>query len=166
MIKINTARIGEGGLFLEGEEDSAILELESVPEQRIIPKSDIIYKLHAMPVGQDLLITGKVYVDIQTECDTCLKTMKTKLQIPSVCLHFEKVVEKEIDITEDIREELLLDIPQRFKCSENCKGLCSGCGANLNRGKCKCEPGTKKPKKKEEVPPEDSAWGELDKLKL
>lgn len=164
MIKINTARIGEGGIFIEGEEDSSLLELESFHEQHIVPKGDIVYKLHAVIVGQDLLITGKVHVDVQTECDRCLKAIKTKLQIPSVCLHFEKVVEKEIDITENIREELLLDIPQRFICSEDCKGLCPNCGANLNRGKCGC--GRKKPKKKEDVPPEDSAWGELDKLKL
>lgn len=164
MIKINTARIGEGGMFLEGEEDSSLLELESFREQHIVPKSDIVYKLHAVMVGQDLLITGKVHVDVQTECDRCLKAIKTKLQIPSVCLHFEKVEEKEIDITENIREDLLLDIPQRFICSEDCKGLCPNCGANLNRGKCEC--GRKKTKKKEDVPPEDSAWGELDKLKL
>lgn len=38
-----------------------------------------------------------------------------------------------------IVSELGLALPLRFICSEECKGLCPGCGANLNREECRCE---------------------------
>lgn len=45
---------------------------------------------------------------------------------------------KEIDITADIREALLLMIPMKTVCSEECKGLCPYCGTNLNTDPCTC----------------------------
>lgn len=38
-----------------------------------------------------------------------------------------------------IVSELGLSLPLRFICSEECKGLCPGCGVNLNREECRCE---------------------------
>lgn len=44
----------------------------------------------------------------------------------------------EIDLTEHVREEILLTAPSKFLCEEECKGLCPQCGANLNEGQCAC----------------------------
>lgn len=43
-----------------------------------------------------------------------------------------------IDITEDVRQELMLEYPLRPLCKPDCKGLCTKCGENLNEGDCKC----------------------------
>ena len=45
---------------------------------------------------------------------------------------------KSIDITQFARDAIMLSIPLKPICSENCKGLCAECGQNLNVGKCKC----------------------------
>lgn len=50
--------------------------------------------------------------------------------------------ENYIDIGEDIRQEILLGFPTRVICQEQCKGLCTGCGANLNIDTCHCKKGT------------------------
>jgi len=42
------------------------------------------------------------------------------------------------DVSEDIRQELILGYSVKNLCSDDCKGLCADCGANLNQGKCKC----------------------------
>lgn len=55
MIKINTAQIGPEGLHIDGEEDSAILELESIHGIPVFRCSPIHYDLNATMVGQDLL---------------------------------------------------------------------------------------------------------------
>jgi uncharacterized protein len=60
-----------------------------------------------------------------------------------------------INLTDDIRDYALLAIPMKSLCSENCKGLCPNCGANLNDGPCKC--------KEEKI---DPRWEPLLKLKL
>ena len=43
-----------------------------------------------------------------------------------------------IDITEDVRQTLLLAVPLKLLCRESCKGLCPRCGKNLNEGGCAC----------------------------
>ena len=44
----------------------------------------------------------------------------------------------EIDITNDVRDYLLLAIPMKKLCEDDCKGLCYKCGSNLNNGECDC----------------------------
>ncbi|MBM2844838.1 MAG: hypothetical protein HW407_150 [Bacteroidetes bacterium] len=43
-----------------------------------------------------------------------------------------------IDITDDIRQTILLAIPLKLLCSDTCRGLCPQCGKNLNTGSCEC----------------------------
>ena len=43
-----------------------------------------------------------------------------------------------IDLSDDIKEGFILEIPARILCSDNCKGLCPRCGQNLNQGECDC----------------------------
>lgn len=43
-----------------------------------------------------------------------------------------------IDLTEDIRETVMLAVPMKLLCRENCKGLCPHCGTNWNYGTCTC----------------------------
>ena len=44
-----------------------------------------------------------------------------------------------LDISEDTRQALLLEIPMWPLCSETCEGLCPQCGTELNAGTCACE---------------------------
>ena len=46
----------------------------------------------------------------------------------------------EIDLSPLIREQLLLALPLRPLCDERCRGLCAGCGVNLNDENCLCPP--------------------------
>ena len=42
-------------------------------------------------------------------------------------------------LLEDVlREQVLLAVPLKAVCREDCKGLCSHCGQNLNQGQCNC----------------------------
>lgn len=59
----------------------------------------------------------------------------------------------EIDLDEIIRQEVVFNLPVRVVCSDDCKGLCQYCGANLNQGRCKCETNA------------DPRWTALNKLK-
>lgn len=44
----------------------------------------------------------------------------------------------EIDLTDPLRENILLELPMKPLCDENCKGLCPTCGANRNEAACTC----------------------------
>jgi uncharacterized protein len=46
---------------------------------------------------------------------------------------------EEIDLAPLIKEQVLLALPTRPLCADECQGLCSGCGVNLNNEKCICD---------------------------
>ena len=48
--------------------------------------------------------------------------------------------ESGLSLEEVVREQVLLSLPGRALCKEDCKGLCPRCGQNLNLATCKCTP--------------------------
>ena len=45
-----------------------------------------------------------------------------------------------LDLSAILVEQVLLDLPMKLLCSEECRGLCPRCGANRNRNNCECDP--------------------------
>ncbi len=44
-----------------------------------------------------------------------------------------------LDLSEVARDDLLLNMPTKFLCKEDCKGICPNCGKSLNSEECVCE---------------------------
>lgn len=59
-----------------------------------------------------------------------------------------------IDLTQDIKDALLLAVPRKCLCKASCAGLCPRCGADLNKNPCSCQ--------EDEI---DPRWEGLKKLK-
>lgn len=158
MIRVNTTHIGDLPLLLQGEEKDEFLglDLNSFPR----PNGPVSYRLTATMAGNDLLVTGSVRVRLAAECARCLKPLRVNVDVPDVCHHYEGVAGQIVDVSNEIREDLLLTLPVAFHCKEDCKGLCPHCGADLNTNPCKCRETI------DSVPPEDSPWNALDDLKL
>jgi uncharacterized protein len=51
-----------------------------------------------------------------------------------------------IDLNELLREQFYLALPMKPLCAEECRGLCSQCGSNLNLASCGCAPGWTDPR--------------------
>jgi uncharacterized protein len=49
-----------------------------------------------------------------------------------------EVHDGKLDLDELMREDILLELPTKFLCREDCKGICPVCGKNLNDGPCGC----------------------------
>ena len=58
----------------------------------------------------------------------------------------ERVLRLVPDAGELVREDIILSLPYRFLCREDCKGLCPVCGKNLNTGSCGCRSGKVDPR--------------------
>ncbi len=159
MIKINTCHLFPNEPHpLDGTEPGSLLDLEEDPQFPLVPVTDITYSLSALLTGQDLLVTGTAQVQLETRCARCLAVIRPIVRAEKICLLFEKCPDQEVDITEDIREELYLAIPRNFHCKEDCRGLCPGCGANLNTEACRCKVA------EDDIPPEENPWNALDSL--
>ncbi len=137
-----------------GEEPASILELDADPFIR--GGGGVRYALTAWRLNDELLVRGSLAVSLECCCARCAEWFRKRLRVPEFTRSYPLTSENEaIDLTADIREDILLALPINLVCSETCRGLCSGCGANLNREACACPPGA--------VP---AVWGVLDQLKL
>ena len=111
-------------------------------------------------IDDDVYLKGTVMTSVVASCSRCLDTLSYPIDsdlkshfVPShdrytserdVELHASDIdaevyENQQIDLTQSIRDSILLAVPVICLCKENCKGICSQCGKNLNQGLCKCE---------------------------
>ena len=103
--------------------------------------------------GDDnIYVTADIETEISVECRRCITPFEvditTKLEL-LFSIGSESSEESEaderyydgetLDISEDVRQMLVLEIPAWSLCSETCEGLCLQCGAELNSDACSCE---------------------------
>lgn len=79
---------------------------------------------------------------------------KNELDEDEANVHYLSANDDKINLTQDVLDYAKISVPMKKLCSEDCKGLCSSCGTDLNQNKCNC--------KDEDINP---VWGELLKLK-
>lgn len=98
---------------------------------------------------------GVVHLDATIEasmvciCDRCTKEYESFKETPVRAVLVEEnpdddpalfVVEgDEVDLEEVLSTCFILDMETKFLCNDDCKGLCSQCGKNLNEGPCNCK---------------------------
>ena len=153
-MRIEISKVGADGSQYVGDEPSSILELEK--DRLIKPDGFIHYDLFAQVVSRELIVKGSFTLKAEVECSRCTDFFSTTLQDSSFLRAYEITEGLEsVDLTSDIRENILLALPTYPVCSTVCKGLCPQCGKNLNEGSCSCQPSVK-----------DDRWGSLDQLKL
>lgn len=156
MIKLSIARLEKEPVELVGDEPAEWLEIPSSELLDVI--APVHYDLLAKMVSGGALVEGKVRTRVAGNCGRCLEPVTREIENSGVCLFYEAPGEDELDITEDVRAEMLVELPMNLLCSEECRGLCPHCGANLNRGGCDCGD--------EGDGGSDSRWNALDGIKL
>jgi uncharacterized protein len=121
-------------------------------------------------LGQEYWIEMLAGTEGEFECDRCcssfsrriqgeVKTLYTRETLKSGALDRSDIRiipagENELNLSADLIDALLLALPAKILCREDCAGLCPGCGADLNRTTCGC--GGQEP---------DPRWDALKKLK-
>jgi len=107
---------------------------------------------------EEVAFRGRVTGCLRVVCDRCLEPFDLVVEQPfsqflipvrpdrqesETALDEEKLDESfysdpRISLTEIANEKLILAMPAKELCREDCAGLCAGCGANLNQGACGC----------------------------
>ena len=84
------------------------------------------------------------FMDLASEFTTTWKPRPENFSLPEeVELNREDLATEfyegeEIDVTSFVQDQILLTLPQKAICREECRGLCPRCGKNLNREVCQC----------------------------
>lgn len=111
-------------------------------------------------INQGLLVDGWVDLTLELTCTRCLKAFEQPMRV-MLAERFQPTVDiitgtplppideedvfpiddhHQIDLTEALRQQIFLNLPMVTLCQEDCKGLCTQCGKDLNTGPCDCEP--------------------------
>lgn len=119
---------------------------------------------------RSLLVQGVIHTEAELTCSRCLNVFRCPLTLDIEEEYFPTtdivsgtalpspedpdsfIIDKRniLDLTEAIRQYMLLAIPMKPLCYEDCAGLCPTCGHNLNQEPCNCSP-----------QPADSRWSKL-----
>lgn len=111
-------------------------------------------------IGMETRVKGTIRAQLETVCDRCLESVlipvnqefdlfylpeaqaskSDEKELQERDLDFSFYRDETIDIDELVLEQLELSLPSRILCREDCLGLCSQCGTNLNLEKCQCQP--------------------------
>jgi len=108
----------------------------------------------------ELVVRGGVVGTVSQDCRRCLDRVErhvdvdiTLLFAPSDFLEEDDgetlrlaMGVREIDLAPYLRDEVVIAIPAFAECRVDCRGLCAGCGENLNESECKCLPGGMDPR--------------------
>ncbi len=108
---------------------------------------------------EHIQITGRIEGSIEVVCHRCLKDFgyplkedveiylveedqapeeeETELDLEE--LEYEFFDGEIIDIDQLVAEQIFLALPVKVLCTDDCKGICPSCGANLNDEPCRCE---------------------------
>ena len=99
-----------------------------------------------------LMMQGKITTTIRGVCDRCTESFTRDVEIPIDVVLVTELADEEnedegvfnlvgdsADLEEIIRTVFVLNMDSRLLCSEDCKGVCGGCGKNLNHESCVCQ---------------------------
>ena len=91
-------------------------------------------------LGDEIMVDAQVNYSRAAVCARCLTEVNDKVTTDFSLSYNALELGEELTVDDDVREQILLNLPMRFLCSKDCKGICAGCGANLNTEKCSCGP--------------------------
>lgn len=157
MIEFSVSALDKAPVTLCGKENPEFIGLAADDFLQVV--SDMEYELTASKVSGGVLVAGSCQVTVAGTCGRCLCGVTEKVILDDLELFFEVPPEQEIlDVSEDVRAELVLEFPMNMLCDDDCRGLCHNCGANLNNNACKC--------KNQSGSSGDMRWNALDDLKF
>ena len=166
-MKINISNLSEGVHEYEFEEPPSSIKLDERFSKPVFVNVEIEKR------RRQLFLTGHVKTSGKFVCDRCLTDFEKDLSVDYRMTYVhdrndageidkDEIVVihpsmNEIKIDEDVRQYILVSIPLKLLCKEDCAGLCETCGKSLNHGTCDCPKGSNSDKK-EEI---DPRWEKL-----
>ncbi len=123
-MKIHLNQIPPGQtLHVEGEEKGDILDIE---DELVRPLDPVRYSLDVGLSDGGLFATGSLEADLEMECVVCLEKFKYTVSIPDFAVQVELGGSDTVDLTEEVREDILLALPPHPHCDWDGGKACAG----------------------------------------
>jgi uncharacterized protein len=134
-MKIHVDQIPESGLELKESCDPLRLDLNRPDIKFVEP---ITVSARVTRGINNVSVELNIGAVMHLTCSRCLQEFTANLS-KDVDLNIPVEQTEVIDLTDNLREEILLSYPLKALCRQDCKGLCANCGQDLNKGKCNCD---------------------------
>lgn len=131
--------------------DRAEINVEGIPVDQKYPldctfHEPVRLKGTFTKLGNSIELKGSVEACLEVQCSRCLKDMTYPIR-GEIDVIFQKeesdesyfYAGDEIYLDKMILDAISFELPVRYLCSEDCKGLCPKCGADLNIETCGCD---------------------------
>jgi uncharacterized metal-binding protein YceD (DUF177 family) len=131
-------------LYSEGEEIEGEVDIVDIDEEFVKPFGGVRYRFFVKVFGSELLVQGRMEQDFDLVCSRCGKDFDDTVKVEDFTVSVE-IDEKTgvVDLTEEVRESIILALPTFPLCDEECPGI-----------------------ENKSVMPTDDRWGALDGLKV
>jgi uncharacterized protein len=151
-LTIDIQRIPPGGMRLSGAIDPAEIDVEC---EGVKAKGDLAYDLDVEVIGGEFLARGRLSIPLEFTCSRCLKPYGIQIGVDRFTFSQPVKGLETIDLTGNLREDIIVALPIKPLCAQTCKGMCARCGKDLNLERCSCAPRR-----------DDARWSALEGLEL
>ncbi len=148
-MKIHTLQIPPEGKHVEGEDPAQVLDLQ---DSTAVPAAPLRYSLDVGLSDGGLFATGEIESAYRLACVSCLEEFHYPIKISDFACQVELGSSEEVDLTETLREDIVLALPAHPHCDWNGVSTCPGMH--------------KRPAESAQPEPPRPVWEELDRLKL
>ena len=132
MMRIDINRVPEEGLREHATYDPSTLDME---REDIHLREPLEVDAMITKARKELMVKVDIRCPLQLTCARCLEDFSMTLT-PAGLFSYQISSAQVVDITDDVRQEIMLAYPMIPLCRSDCKGLCASCGKNLNTGSC------------------------------
>ena len=122
-------------------------------------RDDLTFQVHIRGNPSKITVDGKLNASIRAHCHRCWQEIELDLarnfHLTYLASDQRRSIQEEVEIGDEeldlsylesdhlpihemIREQIYLALPMKFLCKQECRGLCTNCGANLNEVECGC----------------------------
>lgn len=132
------------------------------PDEASFVSGPIAFGVQLRPEGRSLEVAGWVQAIVVGECSRCLNVLRLPVdreveaefrpttqapddeerELDADDLEVDYYPDDGLDLRAVLAEQILLGIPMKLLCGEDCRGLCPQCGVDRNVESCDCEPPT------------------------
>lgn len=135
-MKIKVEKIKDKVIEIEEEIPASSWELDSSDITFI---NSILLKSKFFRVRDEIVAETLVITHRDVVCSRCLRQIRQAVEQSFTKSYKNSEVGECLEINDDIREDILLNFPAQVLCKQDCKGVCSRCGVDLNHKKCECQ---------------------------
>lgn len=165
MLQIHIPGIGQSEWDIDEQVDASRLALlaELSRDASLEFVKPVHARVRARMVGESIMIEGWINTSVKMTCSRCLSTFELPIDIDfrasvveqgtvpgddppteeiELSANDMEVIPysgESIDLREEIAQQIIMALPFKPLCRETCKGLCSGCGVDLNHTPCQCD---------------------------